>query len=103
VKVPLHIEISELAQAQINDLDAWWRRNRLKAPNAVRQELERVSALISFQPGIGARARNLKLVGVRRLHIERLHYDVYYRMNDSPEFIEIVAVWSSWRGTRPPI
>jgi len=103
VSASLHIEVSELAEAQISELDSWWRRNRLKAPNAVREELERVSALIAFQPGIGARAQNLKLTGVRRIHIERIHYDVYYRVVGSPEYIEIVAVWSSWRGTRPPI
>ncbi|HSY51786.1 MAG TPA: type II toxin-antitoxin system RelE/ParE family toxin [Thermoanaerobaculia bacterium] len=100
---PLHIEVSELAEAQISELDSWWRRNRLKAPNAVREELERVSALIAFQPNIGARTRNLKLAGVRRIHIERIHYDVYYRVVGSPAYLEIVAVWSSWRGTGPPI
>jgi plasmid stabilization system protein ParE len=99
----LHIEVSDLAEAQIDELDAWWRQNRLKAPNAVREELERVSALIAFHPGIGARARNLKLPGVRRIFIERIHYHVYYRVTGSPEYIEIVAVWGSRRGTPPPI
>lgn len=99
----LHVEVSELANEQIRELDSWWRQNRLKAPNAVREELERVSTLITFQPTIGVRASNLKLPGVRRIFIERLHYHVYYRLVGTPEYIEIVAVWSSWRGTPPPI
>jgi len=103
VSSPLDIEVSELAKAQISELDSWWRQNRLKAPNAVREELERFSALITFHPTIGARARNVKLPGVRRIFIERLHYHLYYRVFGFPEYIEIVAVWGSRRGTPPPI
>lgn len=99
----LPIEVSELANEQIREADAWWRKNRLKAPNAIREELERISALIRFQPRIGARAVNVKLSGVRRIHIERIHYDVYYRIVGSPAYVEIVAFWGSRRGTTPPI
>ena len=99
----LRIEVSELADRQIKEADTWWRQNRLKAPNAIHEELERISGLIAFQPGIGARARNVRLAGVRRIHIERIHYDVYYRVVGSPQCIEIVAFWGSRRGKRPPI
>lgn len=98
-----HIEVSELADEQIREADAWWRPNRLKAPNAVREELERASNLIAFQPSVGTRARNVTLPGVRRLHIERIHCDLYYRVVGSPEYIEIGAFWGSRRGTGPPI
>ena len=103
MNIPLHIEVSELADQQIREQDAWWRENRLKAPNAIREELERISSLIAFHPDIGARARNVRLPGVRRIHIERIHYSVYYRVVGSPQYIEIVAFWGSRRGTRPPI
>jgi plasmid stabilization system protein ParE len=103
VSRPFSIEVSELAEAQIRELNLWWRENRTKAPNAIGEELERVSALIAFQPRIGVRARNVKLPGVRRFHIERIHYDLYYRILDSPAHIEIVALWSPRRGSRPPI
>lgn len=99
----LHIEVSELAEQQIQEADRWWRKNRLKAPNAVREELERIGALIAFRPHLGARATNVKLRGVRRIHIERIHYDIYYRVVGSPEFIELVAFWGSRRGSSPPI
>jgi hypothetical protein len=57
VRRPLHVEISDLARAQIRAAQDWWRANRPKAPNAIREELERASLLISVQPEIGARAR----------------------------------------------
>ena len=99
----LQIEVSELADHQIREADAWWRENRLKAPNAIREELERIGALISSRPHLGARAINVRLPGVRRIHIERIHYDLYFRVVGSPEYIEIVAFWGSRRGTGPPI
>ena len=70
----LHVEVSDLAKAQIRAAEQWWRLNRPKAPNAIREELERASVLISVQPEIGARARNVFLPGVRRLHLARVRY-----------------------------
>jgi len=101
---PLHIEVSELADRQIREADSWWREHRDKAPNAIREELERIGSLIAFQPHLGARATNLKLTGVRRIHIERIHYDLYYRaVGSPPQYLEIVAFWGSRRGSGPPI
>ena len=67
----LDIEVSDLAKAQIRAAEQWWRVNRPKAPNAIREELERASFLISVQPEIGARARNISLAGVRRIQLAR--------------------------------
>ncbi len=101
---PLHIEVSKLADRQIRETDRWWRENRPKAPNAIREELERVAALIALRPHIGARATSVKLPGIRRIHLERIHYDVYYRpVGSPPEYVEIVAFWGSRRGSGPPI
>jgi plasmid stabilization system protein ParE len=99
----LRIEVSELADRQIQKADRWWRENRLKAPNAIREELARIGAMIALRPSLGARAVNVRLPGVRRVHSERIHYDVYYRVVGSPEYVEIVAFWGSRRGEGPPI
>lgn len=61
-----------------------------KAPNAIREELERAASLISLQPEIGARARNISLPGVRRLHLSRVRHYVYYRVVTDPERIELL-------------
>ncbi|HET8797250.1 MAG TPA: type II toxin-antitoxin system RelE/ParE family toxin [Thermoanaerobaculia bacterium] len=101
---PLSIEVSALADRQIEEADRWWRQNREKAPNAIREELERIGALIASQPHLGARAMNVKLPGVRRIHIERIHFHIYYRIVGSPpQYIEIVAFWGSRRESGPPI
>jgi hypothetical protein len=103
VSRPLHIEVSDLAKAQIRAADEWWRLNRPKAPNAIREELERAALLISIQPEIGARARNVSLAGVRRLHLARIRYYVYYRVITQPERVELLAFWHVGRGSAPPL
>ena len=79
------------------------RHDRSKAPNAIREELERAAAIISLQPEIGARALNVDLAGVRRLHLARVRYHVYYRLRTDPERLEILAFWHESRGRNPPL
>ena len=99
----LPVAVSDLAVQQIRVAEAWWRVNRPKAPNAIREELERAAGLIAIQPQIGARARNLTLAGVRRLHLARIRYDLYYHLIDTPRRIEILAFWHASRGHKPPV
>jgi plasmid stabilization system protein ParE len=101
VSAPLRVEISDLAMAQIRAAEGWWRQNRPKAPNAVREELERVAVLISLQPQSGALARNVSLPGVRRIHLTRIRYYLVYRVVS--ETIEIPALWHSSRHGTPPL
>ena len=100
---PLHIEISDLAKAQFRTAEEWWRLNRPKAPNAIREELERACVLISVQPESSARARNVSLSGVRRVLLARVRYHVYYRIRTNPEQIEILAFWHASRESSPPL
>src|SRR5215203_6037662 len=51
------------------------------APGAVRQDVERILALVSVDPGIGARATQVKLRGVRRVTLTRIRYYMYYRVS----------------------
>jgi len=46
VRRPLDIDISDLAKTQIRAAEDWWRLNRTKAPNAIREELERAASII---------------------------------------------------------
>ena len=99
----LPIEVSALAAEQIRAAETWWKVNRPKAPGAILADLERIASLIALEPGIGARAQNVPLAGVRRLHLARIRYDIYYRVVDDPNRVQILAFWHSSRGARPPI
>jgi len=103
VSGPLQIEVSDLARDQIRAAEQWWRLNRPKAPDAIREDLDRASSLISVQPNVGARARNVSLAGVRRLHLARVRYYVYYRVVADPERVQLLAFWHTGRGSGPPL
>ena len=103
MRSPLPVEISHLAAQHIRELETWWRLNRTAAPNAVREELQRVLRLITVTPLIGRRATDVDLENVRRIHISRIWHFLYYRVIEDPERIELVALWSDSRGEGPPI
>ena|ERR1041385_4380226 len=100
---PLRVEFTALAAQHVREAEEWWRLNRPAAPNAIREELQRLLPIIAMQPRIGSRATNVKLEGVRRIHIRRIWYHIYFHVTGTPEFLEVVALWHSSRGSGPPI
>jgi len=97
----LPIRVVRSAADQIAEATAWWDVNRPKAPGVFREEIERALELVCAQPRIGAKAGNVKLAGVRRIHLSRIHYHLYYRGRESPEVVEILALWHTSRGSGP--
>ena len=100
---PLRVEFTAVAAQHVREAEEWWRLNRSAAPNAVREELQRLLPIIATQPRIGLRATNVKLDNVRRIHIPRISYHIYFHLTGAPEFLEILALWHSRRGSGPPI
>ncbi|MBI4473599.1 MAG: type II toxin-antitoxin system RelE/ParE family toxin [Acidobacteria bacterium] len=91
----LPVKATPIADGQIQKAARWWLANRDKAPNAFKEELDRGFALISQRPDVGAMATNVKLKGVRRIHLSRIRYFLYYRaMSDH---VEVLALWHSSR------
>jgi plasmid stabilization system protein ParE len=97
----LSLRVTHRAASEMLDAAEWWAANRPAAPGAVHQELARAFQLISAQPGVGARARNTHLRGVRRVHLSRVRYHLYYRVIAGD--IEILAFWHSSRRAEPPL
>ena len=79
----------------------WWGQNRPQALGAVHDELDEAFALLRTQPMIGAVASNAHLQGVRRLHLSRIHYFLYYRVVSNR--VDILALWHTSRGTSPSV
>ena len=82
----------------IQEAAEWWVVNRPKASDGFAVEPERAIQLLSFQPTIGARARNARLTGVRRVH-----YYLYYRVIAEPMVVEVLALWHTSRGSAPAL
>ncbi len=99
----LSVQVTALAAGHIREAEAWWRSNRLSAPNAIREELEKAFAMLSAQPNVGPRARHVRLAEVRRVYLARVKYDLYYRVLQEGRVVEVLAFWHSRRGESPPI
>ena len=74
---------------------------REKAPEAFREELQRGFSLISRQPEVGVQATDVKLKDVRRIHLSRIRYFLYYRVKEGR--FEVLALWHSSRRKGPAL
>jgi plasmid stabilization system protein ParE len=103
VAAVLRINVVPRAQRDIREALSWWRENRPKAPRAMVDELRRAFHLLRVQPEVGTRAQSQELPGVRRIHLGRVRYHVYYRVDLERHVVDILAVWHSSRGAPPPV
>ena len=97
----LRLRITARAAAEIERADAWWRKNRLAVPSAVREDLRAAFDLLVFQPGIGEKVENVRLQGTRSLQIDRIGYDLYYVVLGDE--LVVLSLWHSHRGKQPRI
>ena len=93
----MRIRVTKRADAHIEQAATWWEQNRPLAPGALDEELAEAFALLLSQPAIGAPALNARTKGVRRVHLARVHYHLYYRVHG--EQIDVLALWHTSRGT----
>jgi plasmid stabilization system protein ParE len=103
VRDPFPVKVTRRAEQEIKRAEKWWRENREAAPEALREELENAFHLIAAQPHIGARATNAKLPGVRRIHLSRVHYHLYYRLRPDQTVVEVLALWHTKLGRSPRV
>ena len=97
----MRIRVTRRADAHIERAALWWEQNRPLAPETLREELAEAFALVGAQPAIGAPALNATMRGVRRVHLARVHYYLYYRVRG--EQVEVLAFWHTSRGAGPPL
>jgi len=95
----MKVRVTKRAQAQIDRAAQWWDENRPLAPEAFDEEIAGAFSLLSFEPGIGAPVANTRTPGVRRLHLGRIHYFLYYRVRDGE--VQVLRAWHTSRGRSP--
>jgi|SRR5665213_417133 len=93
------VRVTHRAANHIAQAVDWWEVNRPLAPGAVRDELEEAVAILKAQSEIGAVAFSARIQDVRRIHLSRIHYFLYYRAQ--PGRIDVLALWHTSRGTGP--
>jgi plasmid stabilization system protein ParE len=74
--VSLPVQTTPESDAQIREIDAWWRRNRPLAPDLFLDELAASFAVIGHAPHIGRLYRE----GARRLACEAWSWPAFARV-----------------------
>ena len=97
----LIVRIKPRALRQIEKAAEWWAENRPAAVGAIGKDIESALALLVNEPGIGTKVELPRPDVVRRLHLGRIRYFVYYRVRG--KFLEVVAFWHTSRGEGPRV
>lgn len=98
----LRLLVVAQAERQIREAARWWHQNRQAAQGLFRQELTRGFELITAQPEAGPRALDADFPEVRRLHLSRIRYYLYYRAVGQ-DAVEVLALWHTSRGEDPQV
>jgi plasmid stabilization system protein ParE len=66
------------ARREIRQAAQWWQENRRDAADVFERELRRAFYLLLAHPHVGQPVAHLE--NVRRLHLSRIRYFLYYRV-----------------------
>ena len=95
------VEVTSRAAIQIETAARWWSTNRPAAPEVIRVDFQEAVALLSSQPGVGAKSKSPRYPELRRLYLSRVRYHIYYQV--LRDKIVIVAFWHASRGIGPRV
>jgi len=95
----LTLRVAARAAGEVERAEQWWLDSRPAAPNAFRADLLGAVTLLLRQPGGRVKVANTKLRGVRRLHLGRIRYFVYYQLRGAE--LVVLSVWHTSRGKGP--
>jgi len=95
------VRVSKHAQGQIERAAQWWDEHRELAPRAFDEDIANAFLLLGAEPLIGALFPSQSARGLRRLHLARIRYHLYYRIRGRT--VEVVAFWHTSRGTGPSL
>ena len=74
---------------------------RLSSPDAVHEDIKAALSVLIQQPAIGTKVVSIKAAGVRRLHLGRISYFLYYRVQKGE--LVVLSFWHSRRGGGPAL
>ena len=97
----LPVRTTPEAEAQIREIDSWWRRNRSASPDLFLDELSAAFDIVGHAPMIGHLYRRSPIAGTRRLLLRAARYHVYYVTSGAE--VHVLAVWHARRGVGPPL
>ena len=96
----MKVELSEEADEQVQEIDAWWREHRRAAPDLFTDEPDGALLTLGEMPTLGTIYQAGRRT-VRRLLLRRTQYHLYFVQET--ERVYVLAVWSAFRGQAPKL
>jgi plasmid stabilization system protein ParE len=96
----MKIRLTARAAEHVRAVDTWWRAHRADM-TAFIDEFNRAVELLMTAPDLGAIYTPKAAFGVRRLLLSRSQHYLYYVHRRDRHIIQILAVWSCFRGRGP--
>ncbi len=93
----MSIRYTKRARQELRQAAQWWLENRQESADAFERELWHAFYILLAHPHMGQQIAHLK--NVRRLHVSRLNYFLYYRPDSNG--LLILALWHTSRGADP--
>lgn len=97
------VVVVQEAEKQLHEIDAWWVENRQSVPDLFLNELGRAFELLAEMPKIGPLFPRANHPGVRRLLLRKSKHWVYYVHDERRSIVHVLAIWSTFRGSDPPL
>ena len=98
----MKVRLSELAQQQIAEADAWWRDHREAARLLFREELREAILLIEANPELGT--PYLKAARFYRwVLLPKTRYLLYYEFDKDVGVLAVITLWNARRGSGPKL
>lgn len=97
----LPVRTTPEADAQIREIDSWWRKNRPSAPDLFLHELNESFEFIAGAPRMGRLYRQSPVGQTRRLLLRESRYHIYYVA--TADEVSVLALWHANRGVGPPL
>src|SRR5438132_10863716 len=97
----MRIRIFSRARRDITAAAAWWKANRPAAPELFEKELSTALHQLEEVPLSGPAARDARLGEFRRLSMNQTRYQLYYRINQRKDQVEVLRLWHMSRRGLP--
>jgi hypothetical protein len=96
------VKITKRAEKRIEIVDRFWRKNRLEAPDLLKEELAAAEACLLEDPHAGTPCM---MRGKRylRLLIPNTEQWLYYKVRPQRNLIVVQTIWGARRGRDPKL
>lgn len=98
----MKVKVTKRAQRRIEIVDRFWRKNRLEAPDLLKQELATAEARLLEDPyaGTACMVRGKKYL---RLLLPKTEQWLYYTVYSEWGLIVVQTIWGARRGRDPKL